>query len=121
MWEYLNDNEIGETMVRPVEKLPVETLENGLVGTQVRLANGLEVWGLLGNFDVTNPRANQHIPTLSRLNAAANGFTSRAITISTLRLKVQRRLLASLALALTMCSQLPWTFDDTFGEILRPL
>jgi hypothetical protein len=65
VWEYLNDDEIGETMTRPVEKLPVETLENRLVGTQVRLANGSEVWGLLGNFDVTNPRANQHIPTLS--------------------------------------------------------
>jgi hypothetical protein len=65
VWEYLNDDEIGETMTRPVEKLPVETLENRLIGTQVSLANGLKVWGLLGNFDVTNPRANQHIPTLS--------------------------------------------------------
>jgi|SRR5665213_1795131 len=65
VWEYLNDDEIGETMTRPVERLPVETLENRLVGTQFRLANGSEVWGLLGNFDVTNPRANQHFPTLS--------------------------------------------------------
>jgi hypothetical protein len=65
VWEYLNDDEIGETMTRPVEKLPVETLENRLVGTQVRLANGLDVWGLLGNFDVKNPRATYHILTLS--------------------------------------------------------
>jgi hypothetical protein len=65
VWEYLNDDEIGETMTRPVEKLPVETLENRLVGTQVRLANGLDVWGLLGNFDVKHPRATQHILTLS--------------------------------------------------------
>jgi hypothetical protein len=40
VWEFLNDDEIGETMVRPVEKLPVETLDNRIVGTQVRLANG---------------------------------------------------------------------------------
>jgi hypothetical protein len=65
VWEYLNDDEIGETMVQPVEKLPVESLDNRLVGTQVRLANGLQVWALIGNFDVTNPRATQHILDLS--------------------------------------------------------
>ena len=65
VWEYLNDDEIGETMVRPVEKLPVETLDNRLVGSQVRLANGSQVWALIGNFDVTNPRAIQHFLTLS--------------------------------------------------------
>ena len=65
VWEFLNDDEIGETMARPVEKLPVETLDDRLMGTQVRLANGLEVWGLFGNFDVTNPRATQHFLALS--------------------------------------------------------
>ena len=65
VWEFLNDDEIGETMARPVEKLPVETLDDRLVGTQVRLANGLEVWGLFGNFDVTNPRATRHFLALS--------------------------------------------------------
>ena len=56
---------IGETMVQPVEKLPVETLDNRLVGTQVHFANGSRVWALIGNFDVTNPRATQHFLTLS--------------------------------------------------------
>jgi hypothetical protein len=65
VWEFLNDDEIGETMVRPVEKLPVETLDNRIVGTRVRLANGLEVWGSFGNFDVTNPRATQHFLDLA--------------------------------------------------------
>ena len=65
VWEFLNDDEIGETMMRPVEKLPVENLDNRLVGTQVRLANGLKVWGLFGNFDVKNPRATQHFLALS--------------------------------------------------------
>jgi hypothetical protein len=65
VWEFLNDDEIGETMARPVEKLPVETLDDRIVGTQVRLANGLEVWGLFGNFDVKNPRATRHFLALS--------------------------------------------------------
>ena len=65
VWEYLNDHEIGDTMVRPVEKLPVGSLDNRLVGAKVRLANGLEVWGLIGNFDVAHPRATQHFLTLS--------------------------------------------------------
>jgi hypothetical protein len=57
VWEFLNDDEIGETMVQPVEMIPVKTLDNRLIGTQVRLANGSQVWALIGNFDVTNPRA----------------------------------------------------------------
>jgi len=65
VWEFLNDDEIGETMARPVEKIPVETLDNRIIGTPVRLANGLEVWGLFGNFDVKDPRATQHILALS--------------------------------------------------------
>lgn len=65
VWEFLNNDEIGETMVEPVEELPVETLDSRLIGIQVRLANGLPVWALIGNFDVTHPRAVQHFLTLS--------------------------------------------------------
>ena len=65
VWEFLNDDEIGETMVGPVEKLPVESLDNRVLGFQVSLANGLRVWAFIGNFFVTNPRATQHFMTLS--------------------------------------------------------
>jgi hypothetical protein len=65
VWEFLNDDEIGETMVQPVEKLPVESLDNRLIGLQVRLANGSRIWALIGNFDITNQRAIQHFLTLS--------------------------------------------------------
>jgi hypothetical protein len=65
VWEFLNDDEIGETMMQPVGELPVESLANRLIGTQVRLANGLHKWALIGNFDVTHPRAIQHLLTLS--------------------------------------------------------
>jgi hypothetical protein len=65
VWEFLNDDEVGETMAKPVEKLPVDTLDHCIVGTPVRLANGSEVWGLFGNFDVKYPRATQHFLALS--------------------------------------------------------
>jgi hypothetical protein len=65
VWEFLNDDDIGETMVQPVEELPVGNLDNRLIGAQVRLANGSLVWALIGNFDVSNPRSTQHFLTLS--------------------------------------------------------
>ena len=65
VWEFLNEDEIGETMARPVEKLPVETLDNRVIGAQVRLANRSRVWASFGNFDVTNPRATQHFLDIS--------------------------------------------------------
>jgi hypothetical protein len=65
IWEYLNDDEIGETMVRPVESIPVESLDHRILGCQVRLANGLEAWATVGNFDVANPRSTQHFLFLS--------------------------------------------------------
>ena len=65
VWEFLNDDEIGETMVRPVERIPVESLDNRILGFQVPLANGSQVWASICNFDVTNPRATQHFLCLS--------------------------------------------------------
>ena len=65
VWEWLYDEEIGDTMMKPVKELPVKSLEDRLVGAPVRLANGSQVWALIGNFDVTNPRATQHNLTLS--------------------------------------------------------
>lgn len=38
VWEFLYDDEIGETMVRPVEKLPVESLDDNVIGARVHLA-----------------------------------------------------------------------------------
>jgi hypothetical protein len=65
VWEYLNDDEIGDTMMQPVEELPVESLDNRLIGAPVRLANGSQVWALIGNFNATNLRATQRFLTLS--------------------------------------------------------
>jgi hypothetical protein len=65
VWGYLNDDEIGETFVGPVKEIPVKSLDNSIVGTQVRLANGLQVWAIIGNVDVTNLRGTQHFLALS--------------------------------------------------------
>ena len=65
VWEWLNDDEIGDTMMQPVEELPVESLDNRVLGTLVRLANGSQVWATICNVDVANPRATQHFVFLS--------------------------------------------------------
>jgi hypothetical protein len=65
VWQYVNDDRHGETMVRPVKRTPVATLTGKLVGTQVRLANGSSVWALLGNVDNRNPRMTEHFVTIS--------------------------------------------------------
>jgi hypothetical protein len=65
VWEFLIDDELGEMMMQPVVELPAETLDNRLVGAQVRLASGSQVWALIGNFDARNSRATQHFLTLS--------------------------------------------------------
>jgi hypothetical protein len=65
VWEYLNDDEIGETFVGPVKKIPVKSLDNRVLGTRVRLANGSQLWATICNVDVTNPRATQHFLFLS--------------------------------------------------------
>ena len=45
VWQFTNSDEhIGETAVRPIKKTPVKNLNGRLVGVQVRLANGSNVW-----------------------------------------------------------------------------
>jgi len=65
VWEFVNNDELGETVVRPVKNTPVKTLIGRVVGTQVRLARGASVWATIGNVDASNPRLTQHLLTLS--------------------------------------------------------
>jgi hypothetical protein len=65
VWRFLNDDQIGETMMAPEKKTPVKVLDGCLVGTKVRLSNGGEMWALLGNVDSSDPRSTQHFLTLS--------------------------------------------------------
>jgi len=65
VWEFINDDRLGETAVRPVKQLPAENLSCRLVGDHVRLANGTQAWALIGNVDVGNARSTEHFLTLS--------------------------------------------------------
>ncbi len=65
VWEFSDDEEAGdETLVRPVELLPVQSLAGRLVGTNVRLSNGATAWALIGNIDLADPRCAEHFLTL---------------------------------------------------------
>ncbi len=67
VWQFVNDDEhvMGETAVRPIDKTPVKDLGRCLIGAPVLLANGSEVWALIGNVDARSPRRTQHFLTLS--------------------------------------------------------
>ena len=70
VWEYSNADELwsDETVVKPVKLLPVDTLQGRVVGTLLRLANGGDAWGLLGNIDTASARMTRHFLTVSVFN-----------------------------------------------------
>jgi len=61
VWEYvMDDPEASDTVVRPVETLPVSDLGGRLVGVRVKLANGCRCWAILSNISLRNPVATKH-------------------------------------------------------------
>jgi hypothetical protein len=64
VWEFTNEDLDGDFAVRPVRRVPVNSLEGRIVGTQVRLADGTRVWAMLSNVDVTNPEGTRHYLTI---------------------------------------------------------
>jgi hypothetical protein len=70
VWQYANDDALGETVVFPVEQRPVQNLANRLVTCPLRLANGTYVWGLLGNVVADNPGLTEHFLSLSVLKGS---------------------------------------------------
>jgi hypothetical protein len=65
VWQFLYEDEKGESAVRPVRHTPVENLKGCLVGTQVQLKNGVRLWALIGNVSSNDPRRTQQFLTLS--------------------------------------------------------
>jgi len=65
VWQYLNSDQSGETLVRAVKRIPVSNLGNKVVGDYVTLANGSKLLALLGNIDVNNPQLTEHFLTIS--------------------------------------------------------
>lgn len=60
VWEYVGDDVIEEGVVQPVEQLPANHLDNKLVGLQVRLAGGENIWAIIGNVDAENSKHTEH-------------------------------------------------------------
>lgn len=65
VWQFTGQDEPDETFVRVVKSLPVRDLNGKIVGTQVRLANGNQVWALIGNVDASNTGSTEHFLTMS--------------------------------------------------------
>jgi hypothetical protein len=65
VWEFVNDDTLDETAVRPVESIPVPTLCGKVVGTMVQFSNRSIVWATLGNIDENDPRSTQQFLALS--------------------------------------------------------
>jgi hypothetical protein len=65
VWQYTDTEEVDETYVRPVKRLPVWSLTGRVVATKSALANGERRWALLGNVDLTNPRLTEHFISMS--------------------------------------------------------
>jgi len=65
VWEYVNDDQLGETAVLPVKDLPVDNLAGKVIGTKIKMANGDSLWALVGNVDERNQALNEQFLTIS--------------------------------------------------------
>jgi hypothetical protein len=67
VWEFANDREVNiaqETYMRPVKRLPVKSLDNRVVGTQLTLCDGQQVFGVLGNISLVDVVKTEHFLTV---------------------------------------------------------
>ena len=62
VWEYVT---AGDTAVKSVGDLPVESLQDRVVGTRVQLANGDRLWAIMSGVSLRDPRSTRHFLTLS--------------------------------------------------------
>lgn len=67
VWEFVSTDQPDETYVHRLDERPIRSLANRIIGTQVELANGRQVWALLGNVDLDDARRTRQFLTLSTL------------------------------------------------------
>ncbi len=65
VWEFCDVDEVGETCVRPVAKLPVSSGEGRIFGSELRFRDGSVVFGFLGNLSLSATEKNRHFLTVS--------------------------------------------------------
>ena len=76
VWEFVNYDSLGETIMQPVASLPVRNFDNRLIGVVVRLANSDQLRALLGNIDVSETRRTRHFLSVTVFK------NSRSFTLS---------------------------------------
>jgi hypothetical protein len=66
IWEYFYDDIrcYDESWVRPVEKIPVDALDNRIIGIQVRLANDEYHWAIIEDIYLENEILTRHLISL---------------------------------------------------------
>jgi hypothetical protein len=77
VWEFANDLEAemgDETYVRPVAQVPVDCLGNRLVGAPLTLANGQELFGILGNLALADPVSTEHFLCVTVFHPSGESF-----------------------------------------------
>ncbi len=65
VWEFCNDDEAGETCVRPVKKLPVTSGDCRLFGCEFQFRDGSRAFGFIGNLSLSAADKNRHFLTVS--------------------------------------------------------
>lgn len=77
VWEFCNEMEdsLGdETFLRVVEDLPVDSLANRIVGTELNLANGSVVFGILQNIELYDHYQTEHFVTVTVFDKKGRSF-----------------------------------------------
>jgi len=60
VWEFCNEDGIGETVVRPVKKLPVVDTRGCLLACEFQLADGSRLFGQMRNLSLHDEEKNRH-------------------------------------------------------------
>ena len=63
-----------ETYVRPLNQLPVNSLDSRVVSTLLTLANGQKVLGVLGNLDLSDSKLTLHFLDVSIFDSSEKLF-----------------------------------------------
>ena len=74
VWEFEASEGAGDLLVHPVRPLPVSSLDNRFVATELLLANGQPIIGLLSNLTLAAPELNEHFLTLTVFGSNARRF-----------------------------------------------
>jgi len=65
VWEFCNDDEAGETLMEPVQELPISHARRRVVACEFTLADGTKAFGQIGNLSLQREEQNRHFLGIS--------------------------------------------------------